>query len=100
MAEDSIKIDYAQVSAKATSIRNILERLNKKFTTMKEQVANMKDSWDGDEAERFKTKLENFTTNFDTFSKEMESYVVFLEGVSSTYSKLEQEIINSTSAVQ
>lgn len=101
MEEDGIKFDYAQVSVKATAMRNILDKLNAKFSTMKEQVANMPNVWSGDEAAvRFKTKLDNFTTNFDKFGKEMESYVACLEEISSTYSKLEEEIVNSASVVQ
>lgn len=100
MAEDGIKIDYAQVAAKATSIRNILDRINQKFSTMKSQVENLPSSWTGDEADRFKTKIDAFVANFDKFSAEMESCVVSLEEVSSKYSKLEEEILNSISAIQ
>lgn len=100
MAEDGIKFDPAMVSSKAASIKNVLDRLNAKVTTMKTQVENLPSSWSGDEADRFKTKIENFMSNFDKFTKEMNEYVAFLEGVSSTYSALESEIISSASAIK
>lgn len=87
-----IDVNTSKVRSEGSKLGQVASQFSKSITQVYEARDSLGSQWSGQDAEKYKSKLDAFREPLDTLQKALKAYSEFIESSATAYEKQQQNI--------